>query len=328
MKTKPIIIVSGEPYSVFLEIFFKTLKNKKIKTSRTPIVVIASYALLLKQMQKLKYSFKINLIDDKFFNLNKLNNRKINLINVNFNQKKVFDKISSSSNYYIAQCFDIGLKLMKESKGCALINGPISKKHFLKRKFPGITEYLASKTGHVGKEVMLIYNKNLSVSPITTHLPLKNIFKKITIKKINKQVFAINKFYKKFLNKIPKIAITGLNPHCESPENKNEEKRIINPAIKYLSKKKIKIFGPFAADTLFIKKNLKKFDVVVGMYHDQVLTPVKTLYEFKAINITIGLPFIRISPDHGPNNQMLGQNKSDPTSLQEALIFANKLRVN
>ena len=217
---------------------------------------------------------------------------------------------------------------MKEHKGCALINGPISKKHFLKKKFPGITEYLASKTGCSGKEVMLIYNNNLSVSPITTHLQLKSIFKKITIKKILKQVITINKFYKKILHKIPKIAITGLNPHCESISDKNEEKKIINPAIKLLSKKKIKIFGAFSADTLFIKKNVKKFDVIIGMYHDQVLTPIKTLYEFKAINVTLGLPFIRISPDHGPNNQMLGQNKSDPTSLQEALKFLNKIRAS
>ena len=328
MKIKPIIIVSGEPYGVFLEIFFKTLNNKKIKTYKTPIIIIASYDLLLKQMQKLKYSFKIKLIDDIFFNLNKLNNKNINLINVNFDCNKTFDKISSKSNHYIAQCFNLGLKLMKENKGCALINGPISKKHFLKKKFPGVTEYLASKTGHKGEEVMLIYNDNLSVSPITTHLPLKIIFKKITIKKIVKQVITINKFYKKFLNKTPKIAITGLNPHCESIKDKNEEKKIINPAIKLLFKKKIKTFGPFAADTLFIKKNVKKFDVIIGMYHDQVLTPIKTLYEFKAINITLGLPFIRISPDHGPNNQMLGQNKSDPTSLQEALKFINKTRVS
>ena len=326
MKTKPIIIISGEPYSVFLEIFFKSLKNKKTQSFKNPIVIIASYALLLKQMQRLKYSFKINLIDDKLFDSKKLNNKSINLINVNFNHKKTFDKISSKSNYYISQCFDLGLKLMKENKGCALINGPISKKYFLREKFPGITEYIASKTGCKEKEVMLIYNKNLSVSPITTHLPLKNIFKKITIKKISNQVIAINKFYKKFLNKIPKIAITGLNPHCESTKINNEEKKIISPSIKSLSKKRVKIFGPFAADTLFINKNLKKFDVVVGMYHDQVLTPIKTLYEFKAINITIGLPFIRVSPDHGTNNQMLGQNKSDPSSFQEALNFINKIR--
>ena len=328
MKIKPIIVVSGEPYSIFLEIFFKTLNNKKIKNCKSPILIIASYDLLLKQMRKLKYSFKIKLLDDNFTNLNMLSNKNINLIDVNFNYNKTFDKISTKSNKYIAECFNLGLKLMKQNKGRVLINGPISKKHFLKKKFPGITEYISSKTGHLGKEVMLIYNKNLAVSPITTHLPLKNIFKKITKKKIIKQVITINKFYKKILNKVPNIAITGLNPHCESLKDKNEEKEIINPAIKILSKKKIKILGPFAADTLFIKKNIKKFDVIIGMYHDQVLTPIKTLYEFNAINITLGLPFIRISPDHGTNNQMLGQNKSDPTSFKEAINFADKIRVN
>ncbi len=328
MKIKPIIVVSGEPYSVFLEIFFKTLNSKRIKKFKSPILIIASYDLVLKQMRKLKYSFKIKLFDNKFTNLNTLSNKNINLININFKYNKTFDKISTKSNKYIAQCFNLGLKLMKEKKGHVLINGPISKKHFLKKKFPGITEYISSKTGNSGKEVMLIYNKNLSVSPITTHLPLKNIFKKITKKEIIKQVITINKFYKKFLNKVPSIAITGLNPHCESFKNKNEEKEIINPAIKILSKKKIKILGPFPADTLFIKKNIKKFDVIIGMYHDQVLTPIKTLYEFNAINITLGLPFIRISPDHGTNNQMLGQKKSDPTSFQEAINFADKIRVN
>ncbi len=328
MKIKPIIVVSGEPYSVFLEIFFKTLNNKRIKNLKTPILIIASYDLVLKQMKKLKYSFKIKLFDEKFTNLNILSNKNINLINVNFKYNKTFDKISNKSKKYIAQCFNLGLKLMKEKKGSALINGPISKKHFLKKKFPGVTEYISSKTGYSGNEVMLIYNKNLAVSPVTTHLPLKNIFKSITKKKIIKQTNIINKFYKKFLNKKPKIAITGLNPHCESSKDKNEEKEIINPAIKFLSKKKFDVSGPFAADTLFIKKNIKKFDVIIGMYHDQVLTPIKTLYEFNAINITLGLPFIRISPDHGTNNQMLGQNKSDPTSFQEAIIFSSKIRVN
>ena len=328
MKIKPIIIVAGEPYSVFLEIFFKTLNNKKVRNLKTPILIIASYDLVLKQMRKLKYYFKIKLFDDKLTNLKMLSNKNINLININFNFNKTFDKISNKSNKYISQCFGLGLKLMKEDKGLALINGPISKKHFLKKKFPGVTEYISSKTGNSGKEVMLIYNKNLAVSPITTHLPLKNIFRKITKKKIIKQVITINKFYKKFLNKVPNIAITGLNPHCESFKKKNEEKEIISPAIKILSKKKIKILGPFPADTLFIKKNIKKFDVIIGMYHDQVLTPIKTLYEFNAINITLGLPFIRISPDHGTNNQMIGKNKSDPTSFKEAINFANKIRVN
>ena len=120
----------------------------------------------------------------------------------------------------------------------------------------------------------------------------------------------------------PTIAVTGLNPHCESKTN--EERRLIKPAIEYLYKKDIKIFGPFPADTIFLKENRKKYDVVVGMYHDQVLTPLKTLFEYDAINITIGLPFIRVSPDHGPNENMLGQNRSSPVSLMKALKFLDK----
>ena len=118
----------------------------------------------------------------------------------------------------------------------------------------------------------------------------------------------------------------GLNPHCETTDNISEEKKEIIPAIKYLIKKKIKINGPIAADTFFLNKNLKKFDVVVGMYHDQVLTPSKTLFKFDAINITIGLPFIKITPDHGPNIDMIGKNQTDPSSIFYAFDFLEKIR--
>jgi len=88
-----------------------------------------------------------------------------------------------------------------------------------------------------------------------------------------------------------------------------------------LKKKNYDISGPFPADTLFLKDNRKKFDVIVGMYHDQVLTPAKTLYEYDAINVTAGLPFIRVSPDHGPNEQMLGKNKSNHLSILRSIQF-------
>ena len=84
--------------------------------------------------------------------------------------------------------------------------------------------------------------------------------------------------------------------------------------------------GPVASDTFFLDKNIRKFDVVIGMYHDQVLTPVKTLFKFNAINITIGLPFIKITPDHGPNFEMIGKNKSDPSSIFYALDFIKKIK--
>ena len=88
-----------------------------------------------------------------------------------------------------------------------------------------------------------------------------------------------------------------------------------------MSKSKVRVSGPHAADTIFLKKNRKNFDVIIGMYHDQVLTPIKTLFEYDAINITLGLPFKRISPDHGPNEKMLGKNLSNPKSLIESLTF-------
>ena len=93
-----------------------------------------------------------------------------------------------------------------------------------------------------------------------------------------------------------------------------------------MKKKGIRIDGPFSADTFFLKKNIDKYDVVIGMYHDQVLTPIKTLFNFDAINLTIGLPFIRISPDHGPNSKMIGKNLSNTSSLNYAIKFIEKLK--
>ena len=170
---------------------------------------------------------------------------------------------------------------------------------------------------------MLIYNEELSVCPITTHLPLKLVTRKMSKKIIKEKVYIINEFYKKFLKFRPRIALAGLNPHCESIHNFNEDQKILLPAIRSL-KKKVNVKGPFPADTLFLKKNRKNYDVIVGMYHDQVLTPIKTLFEYNAINITLGLPLIRVSPDHGPNKNMIGKNKSSPKSLIKALSFLDK----
>ncbi len=328
MKNKPLIIVSGEPYSIFSEIFYKIFKSSFYKKYKIPIILIGSKNIIEMQMKKMKYSYKINSIKKNEIENAKLNNFEINLIDVKLKFKKPFGKITNKSSKYIKECFEIAINIMKKKLGFALINGPVSKTHFLHGKYNGITEYLSHKTYKKNDEVMLIYNKSLSVCPITTHIPLKNVSKRISSNEILKKITTINKFYKTNLKKIPKFAVTGLNPHCESNFKNDEENKIIKPAIKRAQKKKIRVKGPFPADTLFTKNNIKKFDVVIGMYHDQVITPLKTLYNFNAINITLGLPFIRISPDHGTNNQMLGKKKSDPTSLKEALLFLKKLNEN
>ena len=323
MSLKPLIIVAGEPYSIFSEIFLKLYK-KKIKKLKTPIILIISKKLFKKQMLKLKYSYRLNSITPDEILKIKIDNNFINLIDVNFKFSKTFDKISYKSSDYIKKCFNVALNILKKNEAIGLINGPVSKKFFLKKRHLGITEYL-SKKNKVHSSVMLIFNNKLAVSPITTHLPLKYVSKKITKEKIIQNVIKINNFYKKYIKKKINIAVLGLNPHCETIDNFSEEEKIIIPAIKTLKKKKISIYGPFSADTFFQKKNLKKFQVVIGMYHDQVLTPIKTIYKFDAINITLGLPYLRISPDHGTNNEMLGQKKSDPQSLYSAINFFNKI---
>tara|TARA_B100001559_G_C16130272_1_gene452663 strand:- start:298 stop:621 length:324 start_codon:yes stop_codon:yes gene_type:complete len=104
----------------------------------------------------------------------------------------------------------------------------------------------------------------------------------------------------------------------------NEDEKIIKPVILKMKKNGYKIKGPLPSDTVFLKNNRKNFDVIIGMYHDQVLTPIKTLFEYDAINITLGLPFLRISPDHGPNEKMMGKNLSNPLSLIKAIQFLDK----
>ena len=320
MNSKYILIINGEPNSIFSEIFFKALKKEKFKN---PIILISSKKIIEIQMKHLKFKKKIRVLDFRKLNKYKLDNKSINLINVNYNQRRPFEKISKNSNKFISESFKLAIKIIKKYKIVKFINGPVVKKTFLQKKYLGITEYI-SKKFNIMNSAMLIYNKDLSVCPLTTHLPLKSVARKITKNNIFDKTELINNFFKKKLNKKPKIAILGLNPHCESISKFNEDEKIIKPAIKQLNKKGFNVSGPFSADTFFIKKNRKKFDVVLGMYHDQVLTPIKTLYEYDAINITLGLPFIRISPDHGPNEKMLGKNLSNPTSLIQAIKFLDK----
>ena len=186
-----------------------------------------------------------------------------------------------------------------------------------------MTEYI-SKKFKISNSAMLIYNKSLSVCPLTTHIPIKFVTKNITRKFIIQKTILINNFFVKKIGIKPKIAVTGLNPHCESTHNFSEDNKIIKPAVKLLKKKGFKIDGPHPADTIFLKQNRKKYDVILGMYHDQVLSPLKTLFEYDAINITLGLPFLRVSPDHGPNEKMFNKNLSSPLSLSRAIKFLDQ----
>ena len=175
MKIKPIVIIAGEPNSVFIELFLNIIKKNKFKN---PIILICSKKILFKQSRALKIKFNINELDKNNLFLNPTKLKKINIINVDYDQNKAFQKISTGSNKYIEESFDLGLKIMKSGISNKLINGPISKEKFLSNKYIGITEYLAQKSKRKNF-AMIIFNKKLSVSPIITPEPLKYVAKRL-----------------------------------------------------------------------------------------------------------------------------------------------------
>ena len=157
-------------------------------------------------------------------------------------------------------------------------------------------------------------------------MPLKNVSRKLTKSQIINKTKIISIFFKKIFKKKPKFAILGFNPHNFSLSKKSEEKKVILPAIKSIKKLGIKVSGPVSPDTSFMFFKENKFDVIIGMYHDQVLTPFKTLFKYEAINITLGLPYIRISPDHGIAKNIIGKNIANPKSLIESIRFFNYIK--
>ena len=201
------------------------------------MIIIASKKLFLYQVKKFKFSRKVNFVNLENLKKNELRKRSINFIDIPIKNIK-------NSKIYIENSFNTAFKILKSGLTNKLINGPINKVKFLNQKYLGITEYIAQKF-FSKKIAMLIYNQKLSVCPITTHLPLKLVSRKINQTLINEKVFLIHDFYKKNFKFKPKIAITGLNPHCESILKINEDKRIIVPAVNSLRKKGFNIKGPF-----------------------------------------------------------------------------------
>ena len=320
---RPIIIILGEPNSISSEIFLKSLNY--IKKTKLNFIIIGNYSLLEKQANYL--DFKIN-VKFKLSEINSLENVKFNFINVDYKQSKPFNLKTNNSDTFVKKCFEHAVILLKKKLAIGLINLPINKSKFTKNKYKGITEYIADKTNNKNKENMLLFNENFSVLPLTTHIPLKKVYKEISYKKIEKACKNINNFYLKTIKRKKfKIGILGLNPHNgENGYIGNEEKKIIIPAINKL-KKNYPIIGPLSPDTSFLQREKLKIDVLIGHYHDQILTTFKTKFDFNAINITIGLPFIRISPDHGIGTGIIGKGIANPKSFKKAVKFFSKYNV-
>ena len=310
MKNK-IIIISGDPNSINSEVIY-SIKKK--------IYLISNYNLIKQQLHKLNYNIRLEKVKDINDKSNSANLKIIDVF-LNFNNPFKISKIQRSQ--FVIKSLNLGHNLGLNNDVKGIINCAINK-NLLNRKRIGVTEYLAAKCKiKDNSETMLLKNDKISISPITTHLDIKQIHKIINSKLIVTKVKTIDKWFKKENKKKPKIAILGLNPHNAELRNDSEEKKIIIPAINKLKKQSINVHGPIPADTIFLDE-FKKYDVIVGMFHDQVLSPFKALFKYKACNITLGLKYLRVSPDHGTATNLIGKNKANIESFLECINYVNK----
>ncbi len=317
---KKFAIVSGEPNSINTEIIAKSWKHLN-KNLRGKFFVIGSYEILKKQL--IKIGIKIPIVRlNSFTEIKQINSLQVLDVPLRFKNPYEIAKIDNS--VYIRQSLNLAHKLASNKDISGFINCSVDKRSLGKNN-KGVTEYLSKKNKLKNSEVMMIFNKKISVVPLTTHISIKDVAKKLEIKSMSKKIITLNTHYFKLFKKKPNIAILGLNPHNAELKANSEEKKIILPLVKRLKQKKVKIFGPFSADTIFINRQKNKFDVIVGMYHDQVLAPFKALFGFNAINITLGLKYVRVSPDHGTAKDIIKKRKANPKSLLSAISFISKI---
>ena len=319
---RKIVLVGGDPNSINSEIIYKCWKKLPNKIKKR-IILISNYKLLKDQFKKLNYNIKLSN-EQNLFKLNKSNELKI--LNIKLDYKDPFKVPLKSAKPFVLKSLDLAHKLALNKQIAGIINCPINK-NLLGNKKIGVTEYLANKClVKKNSEVMIIRNKELMISPITTHLDIRSISNKINKKLIITKINVINSWFKKTFKRQPAIAVLGLNPHNAELRKNSEEKKIIIPAIKNLKKSGFKLDGPLSSDTIFIN-NYKNYDLIVGMYHDQILGPFKALYKFDAINLTLGLKYIRVSPDHGVAVDKIKKKTSSAVSLIKCFDYIDKFSI-
>ena len=217
-------------------------------------------------------------------------------------------------------------------RASAVVTNPIAKSVLYKAGFlhPGHTELLAELASHDGKTpipVMMLWSPSLAVVPVTIHLSLRDAIANLTSDLIVKtaRIVAVD-LKSRFLIANPRFAISGLNPHAgEDGSLGKEDQSIVAPAVAALRNEGIDVRGPLPADTMFHEAARKTYDCAICMYHDQALIPIKTIAFEDAVNVTLGLPFIRTSPDHGTAFDIAGTGKANPSSLVAALRLAARM---
>ena len=316
----------GDPNGIGIEVILKSFQNPETLRLFNP-VIFANIEIIEYQMRQFNINLKLNSIQ-KF---EEFCTDRINVYNLSLGDfKHTFGKATIQGGQVALKSLLASTKALNSGEIEALVTAPINKKNILSETFNfiGHTEFLSNLFS--SESLMFMIGENLKVGLLTDHIPIDKVSSFITKKALrNKILKMIKSMQNDFLIPRPKIAILGLNPHAgDNGLIGNQDEKIIKPVIEKLNKENNSVFGPFSADSFFVKSNIDKYDTVLAMYHDQGLIPFKTLNFGSGVNFTSGLPIVRTSPDHGTAYDIAGSGIASYTSFKKALLLAREVYNN
>ncbi|MCM1290818.1 MAG: 4-hydroxythreonine-4-phosphate dehydrogenase PdxA [Prevotella sp.] len=317
-------ITHGDINGISYEILLKLFSDERITELCTPIIFGSA---------KLMAYFKKHCGIDNF-HFNQIKNASeaqdgcVNLVNISNNEFKLdLGQATKEGGAAALLALEMAVESLKTGLIDVLVTSPINKHaiHGEEFNFSGHTEYLESRLAqNDDKALMILFDGNLRVALVTTHLPISELHDNITKDSVLDTIKRLDQSLRRdFLIERPRIAILSLNPHNgDEGLIGDEEQTAIIPAIKEAVDEGIVCLGPYAADGFFGSESYRKYDGVVAMYHDQGLAPFKALSQSSGVNFTAGLPYVRTSPDHGTGYDIVGKNMADETSLRQAVYEA------
>jgi len=319
----PLIVTPGEPAGIGAEITIKSWH-----AGQRDICVIESPDRLADIAAKLGIPLSIRAIThpDQFT----ADDESLHVIPIDWQVPPVFGSPDHRNGQVVVESITTAAAFCRDGSATGMVTNPIQKATLYEAgfRYPGHTEFLASMASvDRGGPMMMLASDELRVVPLTIHIPVKDVANSISKQSIVTAAQLLDASLKRFFGlSTPRIAIASLNPHAgENGNIGREDKDIIQPAITDLQQSGFKVTGPYPADTLFHEEARKSYDAGIGMYHDQVLIPLKTLDFFGGVNITLGLDFIRTSPDHGAGLNIAGSGTARPDSLMAAINMARKM---
>jgi 4-hydroxythreonine-4-phosphate dehydrogenase len=323
----PLAMTMGDPAGIGPELALAAWRDR---TPSAPFFVLASPAVLAAAARRAGFEVPIIETDpgsaaDEF-------ERGLPVVPLAHAVEAAPGRPSAASGHATIESITRAVEAVREGEARAVVTNPIAKSMLYQAgfKFPGHTEYLgelAKAWGTPAFPVMMIWSSSLAVVPVTIHMPLAEAPRALSAELIVKTARMVDRDMRaRFGVARPRLAFAGLNPHAgEGGAMGREEITIIAPAIEALRAEGIDAVGPLPADTMFHAKARARYDVAITMYHDQGLVPVKTLAFDEGVNVTLGLPFVRTSPDHGTAFDIAGKGLANPSSLIAAVKLADRL---